>query len=186
MPSFPELPNLLCDRAVCVRLAAERDIPEVLIAYQDDRELHRRMGEERPPTGAELGRRAEQAEADRLAGTRLTVTIVEGEEDTCRGQLEIDRIDWDNLGAELAIWVAPERRGRGLGSGALRVVASWLLQECGLYRVAVMTEPDNAPMIGAAQRAGFTSEGVLRGYRRRQRGRIDVVALSLVRRDLRS
>jgi RimJ/RimL family protein N-acetyltransferase len=186
MPSFPDLPDPLCDRAVCVRLAAERDIPEVLIAYQDDRELDRRMGEERPPSGAELGRRAEQAEADRLAGRRLTMTIVEGEEDTCRGQLEIDRVDWDNPGAELAIWVAPERRGRGLGSGALRLVGRWLLEDCGFHRVAVMTEPDNARMIRAAQRAGFTSEGVLRAYRRRQGRRIDVVPLSLVRRDLRS
>jgi RimJ/RimL family protein N-acetyltransferase len=186
MPSFPELPNPLCAEGVCVRLAAERDIPEVLIAYQDDRELYRRIGEERPPSGAELGRRAEQAEDDRLEGRRLTLTIVEGDDDTCRGQLEADHVDWDGRGAELAIWVAPERRRRGLASGALRLAGRWLIDECGLQRVAVLTEPDNEPMIRAAQRAGFVSEGVLRAYRRREGRRIDVAVLSLVSRDLRS
>ena len=52
----------LTDRET-VRPAAERDIPEVLIAYQDDPELHLRMGEERAPSGAELGRLAERAAA---------------------------------------------------------------------------------------------------------------------------
>lgn len=186
MPAFPELREPLCESAVCVRPAAERDIPEVLIAYQDDRELHLRMGEERPPSGAELGRRAEHAEADRLAGRRLTMTIVERESDVCRGQLDVERVDWDNLVAEVAIWVAPERRGRGFGSRALRLVSRWLIEECGLHRVAVLTEPDNGPMIGAAERAGFSREGVLRAYRRRRGRRIDVLVLSLVRRDLRS
>jgi RimJ/RimL family protein N-acetyltransferase len=186
MPSFPTLPEPLIDGAICVRLAAERDIPEVLIAYQDDRELHRRLGEEHPPTGAELGRRAEQAESDRVAGRRLTMTIVECDEDTCLGQLDVDHVDWDQRAAELAIWVSPPRRGDGLGSQALRLTARWLIQECGLQRVALLTEPDNAPMVRAAQRAGFTREGVLRGYRRRQQRRIDALVMSLVRRDLRS
>jgi RimJ/RimL family protein N-acetyltransferase len=186
MPSFPTLPQPLIDGAICVRLAAERDIPEVLIAYQDDRELHRRLGEERPPTGAELGRRAEHAEADRVAGRRLTMTIVECVDDTCVGQLDVDHVDWDHLGAELGVWVSPQRRGGGLGSRALGVAARWLILECGFQRVAVLTEPDNEPMIRAAERAGFTREGVLRGYRRRQGRRIDAFVMSLVRRDLRS
>ena len=186
MPSFPRLPEPLRDGSVCVRPAVERDIPEVLIAYQDDRELHRRLGEERPPTGAELGRRAEEAESDRLAGRRLTMTVVECDDDTCLGQLDVDHVDWDNLGAELAMWVSPQRRGTGLGSQALALVARWLIRECGFERVAVLTEPANGPMVRAAERAGFTREGVLRGYRRRQGRRIDALVLSLVRRDLRS
>jgi RimJ/RimL family protein N-acetyltransferase len=186
MPSFPNLTEPLRDGGVCVRLAAERDIPEVLIAYQDDDRLHRRLGEERPPSGAELGRRAEQAESDRLTGKRLTLTIVDCDEDTCRGQLDVEQVDWDHLGAELALWVSAQRRGSGLGHRALRLVWAWLLQECGLERVAVMTEPDNQAMIRAAERARFSHEGMLRSYRRHQGRRIDVVVLSLVRRDLES
>ena len=59
MPSFPGLEQPLTDGVVSVRLSAERDIPEVLIAYQDDRGLHLALGEDRPPSGAALGRRAD-------------------------------------------------------------------------------------------------------------------------------
>jgi len=144
------------------------------------------MAEERPPSGAELGRRAERSEADRVAGTSLTMTIVEAGEDTCRGQVYVHQVDWDNAHAELGIWVSPERRGRGLARRALALVATWLLRECGLERVHVLTEPDNEPMLRAAKRAGFSHEGVLRGYVRDRGERIDAAVLSLVRRDLES
>jgi RimJ/RimL family protein N-acetyltransferase len=184
MPSFPELRAPLTDGPVAVRFSAERDIPEVLIAHQDDPELHLRMGEERPPSGAELGRRAERAEADRVIGQGLTLTILEQGEDTCRGQLHVDHVDWDNSRAELGIWVAPARRGHGLARRALALTATWLLRECGFERVQVLVEPGNERMIAAARAAGFKFEGVLRGYLRERGARTDAAALSLVRRDL--
>jgi RimJ/RimL family protein N-acetyltransferase len=184
MPSFPKLRGPLTDSAVSVRYAAERDIPEVLIAYQDDPELHLRMGEERPPTGAELGRRAERAESDRIAGRGVTLTILKRGEGTCGGQVEVHRVDWDNARAELGVWVAPQRRGRGLARRALVLVTRWLITECGLARVQILTEPGNARMIGAARAAGFTYEGVLRGYTRGARGRIDMAVLAFIRGDL--
>jgi RimJ/RimL family protein N-acetyltransferase len=184
MPSFPELPQPLGDGRVTIRFAAERDIPEVLIAYQDDPELHRRMAEERPPSGAELGRRAERAEAERLAGRSVMMTVVESGEDVCRGQIYVHEVDWDNAHAELGMWISPERRGRGLARRSLALATSWLLRECGLERVHILTEPDNEPMLRAAERVGFTHEGVLRGYVRQPRGRIDTAVLSLLRRDL--
>ncbi len=184
MPSFPELREPLTDGSVIVRAAAERDIPEVLIAYQDDPELHLRMGEERPPSGAELGRRAELAEGDRIAGRYLTMTIAEPGEDICRGQINVHDVDWDSGRAALGIWVAPARRGHGLARRALALVAPWLLHEGDLQRVQILTEPDNQPMINAARAAGFRPEGVLRGYLRDRGARVDVVSLSMVRLDL--
>ena len=59
MPAFPELTEPLHGERVALRYAAERDIPEILIAHQDDPELHVRLGLVRPPSGAELGRRIE-------------------------------------------------------------------------------------------------------------------------------
>src|SRR5436305_6001154 len=143
MPSFPDLSEPLTDGVVGVRLAAERDIPEILIAYQDDPELHLRMGTPRPPSGAELGRRAERAEADRMTGTALCLTIVEGGDDTCVGQIDAHRVDWENARAELGVWVAPRSRGRGLGRRALGLAGRWLLVAAGLERVELLTQPDN-------------------------------------------
>ena len=67
----------LTDGVVALRPAAERDIPEILIAYQDDPELHLRLGEERPPSGAELGRLAERAASGPRRRARVTLTILE-------------------------------------------------------------------------------------------------------------
>jgi RimJ/RimL family protein N-acetyltransferase len=186
VPSFPELSQPLDDGSVKVRLAAERDIPEVLIAYQDDPELHIRLGEPRPPSGAELGRRAEAAEVERIAGRILTMTILEGEDDICRGQIHVHHVDWENRRVELGIWIAPGRRGRGLARQSLALVARWLLGEEGFERVQIATEPDNRRMIAAAEGAGFAFEGVLRGNRRERDRRVDEAVLSLVRGDLRS
>lgn len=174
----------MTDGTVSLRLAAERDIPEVLIAYQDDPDLHLRNGEERPPTGAELGRRSERAEADRAAGSALTLTIIEEGDDTCRGQINVHRVDWDNAVAEIGIWLAADRRGKGIGRRALALVGRWLLQECGLERVHVLTDPDNQAMIHAAQGAGFSFEGVLRSYQYARGTRVDSAILSLVGADL--
>jgi RimJ/RimL family protein N-acetyltransferase len=181
---FPELKKPLTNGAVIVRAGAERDIPEILIAYQDDPELHLRMGEQRPPSGAQLGRLAERAEADRVAGRALTLTILEPGSDTCRGQIYVHSVDWENVRAELAVWVAPGWRGKQLARGALAVVTEWLLRESGLERVQLRTEPDNEPMIRCARGAGFSHEGILRAYTRERAARVDNAVLSIVRRDL--
>jgi RimJ/RimL family protein N-acetyltransferase len=183
MPSFPE-PNDLSGPGVALRLAAERDIPEILIAHQDDPELHRRLGLVRPPSGAELGRRVEAGPGDRAMGTGLWLTVVAAGADECIGQLDVHAVDWDHSRAELGIWTAPAQRGRGVASGALGLAGRWLLTACGLARVQVVTEPDNAAMVAAARRAGFVEEGVLRGYLREHGRRVDVTMLSLVGRDV--
>jgi [ribosomal protein S5]-alanine N-acetyltransferase len=183
VPGFPDL-DPLSDGTVTVRLAAERDIPEVLIAYQDDPELHLRMGEEQPPSGAELGRLAERAPGDRAAGRRMTLTIVGDGSDVCRGQVNVHHVDWDNARVELGIWLMPQARGRGLARTALRLVATWLLREANFERVQVLTETENDRMLRTAEGAGFQREGTLRGYLREQGMRVDAVVLSLVRGDL--
>src|SRR5258708_40066768 len=124
MPAFGDLDEPLGDGQVCVRLATEYDIPEVLIAYQDDPELHLRMGGARPPSGAELGRLAERAADDRAAGLGMTLTIVGSGSDVCLGQVNVHHVNWDNARAELGVWVAPRARDRGLARTALRLVAA--------------------------------------------------------------
>ena len=70
MPSIPEPPDRIGDELIELRPIAEWDIPEVLIAHQDDRELHRRLGLSKPPTGAQLGSEVERAERIGWPATR--------------------------------------------------------------------------------------------------------------------
>ncbi len=185
MAPFPDLPVPLADDRVALRFAGERDIPEILIAHQDDPTLHRRLGLDRPPSGAELGRRAEQAAGERSAGAEVWLTILAADgSDECRGQVDVRDVDWDHRRAELEIWIAPRDRGRGLAGAALELAGRWLLRDCGLERVALLVDPANETMLRAAAAAGFTQEGVLRGYLRERSGRVDVAVLSLVAADL--
>jgi RimJ/RimL family protein N-acetyltransferase len=183
MPAFPDLTEPLCGERACLRFAAERDIPEILIAHQDDPELHVRLGLERPPSGAELGRRTEGEAVERDLGIGVRFTLVEPGADVCVGQLDVHRVDWDNQRAELGVWVAPARRGRGLATCALRLAGRWLLSTTGLARVQILTEPDTVAMIAAAKAAGFVEEGLLRAYLRERRRRLDVTVLSLLPSD---
>jgi RimJ/RimL family protein N-acetyltransferase len=183
MPAIPELSQPLTDGRVRLRMAAERDIPEILIAYQDDPQLHIRLGQERPPSGAQLGSRSERAAAAREAGAHIELTITEPDADDCIGQVYVIKFDWEHLRAELGIWLAPQVRGRGLAPRALGLIAGWLFDACDLQRLQLFTEPDNEPMLCAARAAGFVHEGILRGYTLERGRRQDVAILSLLPTD---
>lgn len=167
-----------------LRPAAERDIPEILIAYQDDPELHVRLGEDRPPSGAQLGCRMERAEEDLEDGTVIRLTLIEPGSDDCRGQLTVHAFDWEHSRAELGIWVAPQLRNRGIARRALRLAAPWLFETYALKRLAILTRPENEPMQRAAGAAGFVREGMLRAYLRERGRRVDMTVLSLIPTDL--
>jgi RimJ/RimL family protein N-acetyltransferase len=191
MPSFPDLGLPLSARTAQLRLVAEGDIPEILIAHQDDPGLHEALRLERPPSGAELGRRVEHEAGERAAGAGVWLTILDGAEAAgragaavCRGQVEVRDVDWDHLRAGLSIWVAPADRGRGLGAGALALVGEWLLGVCRMMRVELLAPPDNQELARAATAAGFSAEGVLRGYLRERGRRIDTIVYSLIPGDL--
>jgi RimJ/RimL family protein N-acetyltransferase len=174
----------LSDDQVELRLAAERDIPEVLIAFQDDPEMHLRLGLEKPPSGAQLGSRSEEAEQARESGRYVELTILEPGSDACRGRVNVHKIEWAHRRAEVGVWLAPQVRGRGLAPRALRLAAGWMFSACGIERFEVQTDPENEAMLRAASAAGFVREGVLRSYLLERGARVDVVMFSLLPSDL--
>jgi RimJ/RimL family protein N-acetyltransferase len=183
MPAFPDLEQPLSDGRVALRYAEERDIPEILIAHQDDPEMYARLGLERPPSAAELGRQMEQAPVERAAGLMARLTILEPGSDDCRGRVLVHEVDWQDARVELGVWVGPGARGRGLAPAALVLAARWLFDECGFERVQLMTEPGNEEMLAAARTAGFVHEGVLRSYVLARGARRDMATLSLLPSD---
>jgi RimJ/RimL family protein N-acetyltransferase len=180
MPSIPALDQPLTDGRVALRDAAERDIPEILIAHQDDATMYQRLGMERPPSGAELGRRLEQEPGQRATGAGAVLTILADGSEELRGQVIVKEIDWPGSRAEVGVWVAPQWRGGGLASAALRLASRWLFGSCGIARVQLVTDADNEPMVSAARAAGFAEEGTLRGYTLERGGRRDMAILSLL------
>ncbi len=75
MPAIPPPPARITGESIDLREIAGWDIPEVLIAHQDDRQLHRLLGMRRPPTAAQLGREVEREEHERQHGNSVKLTI---------------------------------------------------------------------------------------------------------------
>ena len=83
-------------------------------------------------------------------------------------------------------WCAKEARGRGLTPRALRLVARFGLEELGLGRLELITDPDNHASQRVAEKVGFRREAVLRSHLRHPDGRRrDSVMFSLLPGELR-
>jgi RimJ/RimL family protein N-acetyltransferase len=82
------------------------------------------------------------------------------------GDLQARRSSWTlpPWVTELGIAVFPDVQGRGIGTDALRTLCRYLFDEEGFLRVQLSTDVDNAAMRRSAEKAGFTCEGVLRGF----------------------
>ena len=76
-----------------------------------------------------------------------------------------------------------EDRGLGYGAEAVRLVTGHTFEELGAHRVQLTTEVTNVAMIAAAERAGFTREGVLRGFMPADGGRHDYAVFGITRED---
>jgi RimJ/RimL family protein N-acetyltransferase len=59
---------------------------------------------------------------------------------------------------ELAYWVRPEERGKGLASRAVPAATRWARRELGASRIWLEIEPGNQPSLRLAQRAGYRFE----------------------------
>jgi RimJ/RimL family protein N-acetyltransferase len=89
------------------------------------------------------------ARADR----RLYVVVADG---AARG---VVRLDIAGDAAEVSIHLAPESRGLGVGTAALRAVADLAFSRLGIARLVGSIKPDNRPSLRAFVKAGFSLDG---------------------------
>jgi len=109
-------------------------------------------------------------------------------EEDARGFLEQSRLSWDLgeaygfaivdeanelLGAiamrmlrfsvgHIGYWVTSGARGRGVATNALNALCRWAVDDLGLKRLELMTDPGNVASQRVAEKAGFQREGILR------------------------
>src|SRR5215469_13561851 len=60
--------------------------------------------------------------------------------------------------AELAYWIRPEQRGRGIASRAVQAVTLWAHRSLAIPRIWLEIDPGNEPSLRVAQRAGYRFE----------------------------
>jgi RimJ/RimL family protein N-acetyltransferase len=127
----------------------------------DDPDLLRftRVPEPVPPGFARAW--LERYEQGRSEGSREAFAVV-GDADEFLGIVMAPRIDRDADTAELGYLVAPEARGRGVATEALRQLTAWAFEELGMLRLELMISVDNGASKKVAERCGYRREGVLR------------------------
>jgi aminoglycoside 6'-N-acetyltransferase len=68
--------------------------------------------------------------------------------------------------ANMDIFLATSRHGRGLGTEAIRLLARHLFEEHGHHRLTIDPAVDNAAAIRAYEKVGFRRVGIMRNYER--------------------
>ncbi len=90
-------------------------------------------------------------------------SVVElGDDEALAGAALLWGINSHNRSAHIGLSLRPGFRGRGLAVDTVRVLCAYGFSIRGMHRLSIETLSGNEAMIGAAQRAGFRREGVLR------------------------
>ena len=98
------------------------------------------------------------------------------------GSVGVHWLDREHRVAEVGYWVAREARGRGVASRAVRLVARWAIESCGIERLQLRADVLNEASQKVAEKSGFRREGVLRSSRFSPRlgRRVDFAMYSLL------
>ena len=157
------------------------DAPSVLAVCQDP-EIARWVTIPQPFGPADADAFIENATSMWRGGTGAPFAIV----DASTGRLlgAVTRFGPDGHQATLGLWLAPEARGRGVGTRALRLVADWTFATTAAIRLDAYIMVGNEASNRMTERAGFQREGVARAWDLHHDGvPVDCVVYSRIRGD---
>jgi ribosomal-protein-serine acetyltransferase len=79
------------------------------------------------------------------------------------GSCGVNQIDPVKHCGNLGYWVRTSATGRGVATAAIQQVVRWIFENTDLDKLEVVISTRNAASIRAAEKAGATCDGVLRG-----------------------
>lgn len=179
---FPAV--VLEDPVVRLRPWRETDLPSQLEAFSDP--WFQRFSDWAPRTEPEARRHRLRDEQARHRGEQLQFALVEPSDDELLlGGASVHDVEMDQGRAAVGYWLAPEARGRGVATHAVRLLARWAFEDLGIARIALTCAPDNHASQRVAERCGFSREGVLRSHMPFKGGRRDTVVFGVLPGELR-
>ncbi len=176
--------HILGDR-IYLRPLIRADATEAYVGWLNDPETTKFM---------ESGRRKETTDSiaeyiarfEHREDARFLAIILK---DTGRhiGNIKLEPIDWTHASAILGIMIGdPSARGKGLGFEAIITVLRFAFDDLLLHRVALGVTSDNISAIRCYEKAGFTTEGIMRESIRRDGVFIDSMLMGILDRDFRA
>ncbi len=180
---FPVPP--LAGDVVLLRPWREADVPGMVLAFSDP-VMQRFSWRTTPYTETDARDYFAEQEEARLRGDELNFALVEPrDQNVVLGCVSLSEVRLDQGCAAVGYWLAPEARGRGAATHAVRLLARWAFAELGLARLELTCGPDNEASRHVAERCGFSREGLLRSHVPFQGARRDSVIYSLLPGELR-
>ena len=172
----------LTDGAVTLRPWGEKGDVEAITAACNDREISEFLDMiPSPYTEDDARAYLDQTRHGWAEGKNSNFAIVV--DGTAVGSIGVNWLEPEQGVAEVGYWVAPEVRGQGVCTRAVRLVSRWVLALPGMERLQLRADAENLASRKVAEKAGFTQEGILRSarYNPRLERRIDFVMYSLLR-----
>ena len=184
-PTYPPFPDVatwepLTDGGVTVRPLTAADWP-VLLAEANNEESLRWGFDGRSMTEAEARHKTAEAVREWRRGRVARFVILDAASGAGAGVLMVARMGPPGIGV-VGYGVVPDFRGRGFTARALTLVCGWVFAHTDIQRLELGHKVGNVASGKAAERAGFTREGVLAGRLPNPDGtRSDEVSYSLLR-----
>jgi ribosomal-protein-alanine N-acetyltransferase len=110
--------------------------------------------------------------------------ITEKTNDECIGDVGYDKIVRKHKRAELGYKLAREHWQKGYMTEALSAVISHIYNTTDLNRLEAVVDPRNIGSIRLLEKIGFTQEGLLRDYELESSGFVDLIMLSILRKEV--
>lgn len=172
---------LLTDGVVALRAWNSRDASWVFAACQDPL-VARFMPIPQPYTLADAAWFVERRALDWESDDEPERSFAIVDADTGSGLGAIARHGPFGHRFAFGYWLAPEARGRGVATRALRLIVDWTLSTTDAIRLELFTDVPNDASGRVAVRAGFEREGIRRAWVVDRSGRaIDAVFYVRVR-----
>jgi RimJ/RimL family protein N-acetyltransferase len=160
---------------------SEADVPSILTGFGDATVQRFSWSQARPYTEADARSYLAEQEEARLRGEELHFALAEpSDPGALLGGGSLYDINLGEGRAAVGYWLAPEARGRGIATCAVRLIARWAFEELGIARLELTCGPDNEASQRVALRCGFVREGVLRSHMPFKGARRDTVVFSLL------
>lgn len=109
-----------------------------------------------PNEAAEIYRRQEKTDME------LTLMIIKKSDEEPVGVMSSSHFNPLNRSVEIDVLIDPQKRHKGLGKDALKILSKYLFLQRGLNKVFAQVGSFNAPGIKLFDSAGFKKDGTLR------------------------
>ena len=176
-------PSLAAD-GVVLRLPDDRDAGWITRSCNDSVIARFVVGMPAPYTEADARQFLARVKGGWESGTKAVFVIERAANGDALGLVELNLASDDRPLGIIGYWLSAVARGRGAATVGVQLVSRWAFRELGVQRLQLTTAPDNAASQRVAERAGFTREGLLRGWTPTKDARRDSVMFSLLPGDL--